>query len=136
MSKTKIIFLCLTIAVISGFTGAFLSKNIYLGVLEEKTQENHLQNLAFTQLLLEHIDSGQFEQVHSEILRQFNSLVYSAMPTKAFSAKYREACLVHQAIYKYRLANPEKYTSTSSLDEEIKAILKFWSESDCNQESN
>ena len=135
MNKVLTVFVFLILSVSSALIGAYISKDIYLHEMGVRSEDDYLQNLSFTQLLLEYMDREEFQQARLEVLRQFNYLLVSSATKSAenYSEKNKEACLIYQHIYNYRLNNSKKYSSGDLSDGKISDLLLFWSEVDCEK---
>ncbi len=132
MNKIILLFLFLFTAIVFGLLGSYFGKNIFLNVLDQQREEDRLQNLSFTQMVLEHLDKGEFDKAREEVLSLSSSLVYNLEPIESYSVMKTEACEIHKIIHKYRQSVKEKYIPENPIDEEIQNILEDWSKIECS----
>ncbi|WP_045856521.1 hypothetical protein [Teredinibacter purpureus] len=134
MNKILFALTLVLVCVAPGIASAVFFGKYFSSMLDERKEETRLQELAYSQLLLENIDAEKYASARERAMSMITASIFTVDPKNAYEFKYRDACLLHQKIYKYREEFPEKYIPGTELEENVQKILEMWSKQDCNVE--
>ena len=131
MHKITFAIILLISCLASAIAGAMFTSKVFNNIIEENSEEELLQRLAYSQLLIEDLEAERLQSLRENIISDITSSIFHTHPESAYEFKYREACLIHKLIFEYRKEFAERYIPTEELEEGAQKILEMWNEKDC-----
>ncbi|UTW45420.1 hypothetical protein KFE80_00345 [bacterium SCSIO 12696] len=127
----KILLSISVTALISVLTSLHFTSAFFRGVIQEKSQEERLQVVAFSQFLFEDLDSNDIQSLRKRVNRQMTAALAHPYPENSYKYMYSDACKIHQLVYEYRIDHPEQYKVESPEEIISQRNLEYWSKKDC-----
>lgn len=129
----KLIFAIILIGscLASAIAGAVFTGKLMSNIIEENKEEELLTRLAYSQLLIQDLDSQSYDSLRETLLSDMNASIFHTHQEIAYEFKYRDACLIHKSIYEYRNELPESQIPKGELEEGVQKILEMWGKKDC-----
>lgn len=110
------------------FTSAFFN-----GVISELKEENNLQDLALSHLLIKDMDANDLSSLRKNIESQYKTSLIHADSENSYIHLRKDACLIHKAIGEHWLANSQEYSVLTEERELIQSVLAYWQGVNCEK---